>query len=159
VDVIARSGLDWPLVVAGDGPDRGAIEAAAARASRDVRFLGWIDQTAAAAWLSHASLLVFPSRGPESLSRVLIEASALGVPIAAMNTGGTPDIVVHEQTGLLSTTPEGLAGDVRRLREDDRLRTRLGLAARQHAQDRFDTVAVVRRIEALYGRVLAERRS
>ena len=48
-------------------------------------------------------MLIFPSRGPESLSRVLIEASALGVPIAAMDTGGTRDIVEHDVTGLLST--------------------------------------------------------
>ena len=73
--------------------------------------VGWVDQEAAAAWLAHASLLIFTSRGPESLSRVLIEASALGVPIAAMNTGGTPDIVVDEETGLLSDTPEELAAD------------------------------------------------
>ena len=50
-------------------------------------------------WLAHASMLIFPSRGPESLSRVLIEASALGVPIAAMNTGGTPDIVDRRRNG------------------------------------------------------------
>ena len=114
---LEQAELDWPLVVAGDGPDRAALErAAAARSDRDVRLIGWIDQEAAAAWLAHASMLIFPSRGPESLSRVLIEASALGVPIAAMNTGGTPDIVVDEETGLLSATPEELAADVRRLR-------------------------------------------
>ena len=62
--------------------------------------------TQAIAWLAHASLLIFPSRGPESLSRVLLEASALGVPIAAMDTGGTPDIVKHGETGLLSATPK-----------------------------------------------------
>ena len=75
-------------------------------------------------------MLIFPSRGPESLSRVLIEASALGVPIAAMDTGGTRDIVEHDVTGLLSTSPEGLAADVRRLRQDEALRRRLGEAAR-----------------------------
>src|SRR5205823_2049090 len=101
---------------------------------------------AAAAWLGHASVLVFPSRGPESLSRVLIEASALGVAIAAMNTGGTTDIIVDEETGLLSATPEELASDVRRLREDDRLRARLSVAAREHARDRFEAGAVVRRV-------------
>ena len=83
--------------------------------------------------MAHASMLIFPSRGPESLSRVLIEASALGVPIAAMNTGGTPDIVVDERTGLLSETPEALAADVRRLRADPDLRARLGAAAQAHA--------------------------
>ncbi len=94
-------------------------------------------------------MLVFPSRGPESLSRVLIEASALGIPIAAMNTGGTPDIVEDQSTGLLSATPEELAGDVRRLAADEGLRGRLGAAARERAQ-RFDAPAVVERMERLY---------
>jgi glycosyltransferase involved in cell wall biosynthesis len=158
VDVIDRANLDWPLVIAGDGPDRGAIEAAAARSGRSVHLLGWIDRAAAAAWMAHASVLVFPSRGPESLSRVLIEASALGVPIAAMNTGGTSDIVIHERTGLLSTTAEGLAADVRRLRHDSDLRTRLATAARQHAHAHFDSEIVVGRIEKLYDDLLGERR-
>jgi glycosyltransferase involved in cell wall biosynthesis len=95
-------------------------------------------------------MLIFPSRGPESLSRVLIEASALGVPIAAMDTGGTRDIIIDEQTGLLSATPDELADDVRRLRADAGLRARLGGAARVHAEERFDAPAVVARIEALY---------
>jgi glycogen synthase len=109
------------------------------------------------AWLAHASLLIFPSRGPESLSRVLIEASALGVPIAAMNTGGTPDIIEHEVTGLLASTPEALADGVRRLRGDEELRSRLGSAARQHAERAFDAPAVVERVERLYHELIMER--
>ncbi len=150
VDVVERAALDWPLVIVGDGPERAALEARATRSTHDIRFAGWVDQDAATAWLAHASLLVFPSRGPESLSRVLIEASALGVPIAAMTTGGTPDIVVHSQTGLLSDSPEGLAADVRLLRSDEALRTRLGSAARTLVEARFDAPAVVARVEQLY---------
>ena len=157
VPTIVKAGLDWPLVIAGTGPDREAIAAAAADSGRDVRLIGWIDQPAAAAWMAHASMLIFPSRGPESLSRVLIEASALGVPIAAMNTGGTPDIIVHEQTGLLSTTPEGLAEDVRRLRADADLRARLSSAARVYVEERFDAPSVVSRIEALYLELTSRR--
>jgi glycosyltransferase involved in cell wall biosynthesis len=153
VDVVERAGLDWPLVIVGDGPERAALEARAAASTREFRFVGWVDQVAATAWLAHASLLVFPSRGPESLSRVLIEASALGVPIAAMNTGGTRDIVVHETTGLLSGSPEALAADVRRLRADDALRARLGAAARAFVGRRFDAPAVVERVERLYREV------
>jgi glycogen synthase len=150
VPTIERADLDWPLVIAGDGPDRAAIEAAARRSGRDIRLVGWIDQDATAAWMAHAAMLLFPSRGPESLSRVLIEASALGVPIAAINTGGTPDIVTHERTGLLSLTADDFARDVRRLRGDAGLRARLGLAAREQAAAEFDAPAVVERIEALY---------
>jgi glycosyltransferase involved in cell wall biosynthesis len=150
VPTIEKSGLDWPLVIAGTGPEHDAIAAAAARSGRDVRLIGWIGQPAAAAWMAHASMLIFPSRGPESLSRVLIEASALGVPIAAMDTGGTRDIIVDEQTGLLSAAPDELAEDVRRLRADADLRARLSAAARVCADERFDAAAVVARIEALY---------
>ena len=110
VDVVERARLDWPLVDRRRWPrsrrDRGR---GADDRDRDVRLVGWVDRTQTTAWLAHASLLIFTSRGPESLSRVLLEASALGVPIAAMNTGGTPDIVKHGETGLLSSTPEALA--------------------------------------------------
>ena len=103
-------------------------------------------------------MLIFPSRGPESLSRVLIEASALGVPIAAMTTGGTTDIIEHDVTGLLSDTAAGLADDVRRLRHDDALRRRLGEAAARQAAERFDSRAVAARIRALYRELLEGRR-
>ncbi len=101
-------------------------------------------------------MLIFPSRGPESLSRVLLEASALGVPIAAMNTGGTPDIIAHEDTGLLSTTFDGLADDVKRLRADEGLRTRLGAAARHRIEQAFDASSVLDRIESLYRQLLED---
>jgi glycogen(starch) synthase len=149
MEVADRAGLEWPLVIAGDGPDRQPLEAAARRSGRRVRFTGWVDQAQAAAWLAHADILLFPSRGPESLSRVLIEASALGVPIAAMNTGGTPDIIEDEVTGLLSQTPGELAEDLRRLLADPMLRSRLGAAAQERAK-RFDSPTVVERIERLY---------
>jgi glycosyltransferase involved in cell wall biosynthesis len=155
VPVAERAGLRWPLVIAGDGPERAAIAASAATSGRDIRLVGWVDRDAATAWLAHASALVFPSRGPESLSRVLIEASALGVPIAAMNTGGTPDVVEHEVTGLLSLTPEALADDLRRLVDDPLLRSRLGNAARERAQVRFDSHAVVPKVEGLYREVIS----
>jgi glycosyltransferase involved in cell wall biosynthesis len=153
--IVERAGLDWPLVVAGDGPDRAELEVKARQSARDIRLVGWVDQRQAAAWLAHASMLIFTSRGPESLSRVLIEASALGVPIAAMKTGGTPDIVKHGQTGLLSDTPDALAADVKRLRADEGLRQRLGAAARLLAEQAFDAPAVVARIESVYTSVRA----
>jgi glycosyltransferase involved in cell wall biosynthesis len=90
---------------------------------------------------------------------VLLEASALGVPIAAMNTGGTPDIVKHELTGLLSQTPQELADDVRRLRTDPELRSRLGHAAMHLAEAFFDATAVVGRIEQLYTELLEGRKA
>lgn len=150
IDVITRADLPWKLIVAGDGPDRAALEREARASGRQVEFTGWTDNVAAARLLGGAAMLIFPSRGPESLSRVLIEASALGVPIAAMDTGGTRDIIEPGITGLLSATPEGLADDVRRLAADPALRARLGDRARLKAEREFDAPAVVERIERIY---------
>ncbi len=158
VPVVTRAALDWPLIIAGSGPDEQAIAAAARASGRDIRMIGWIDQAASAAWMGHASMLIFPSRGPESLSRVLIEASALGVPIAAMNTGGTPDIIMDGRTGLLSSSPDELARDIRRLRDDGSLREQLGAAARAHARAHFDAPGVVARLDALYTELAGGRR-
>lgn len=154
--VAREARLEWPLVIAGDGPDRSALEAEAAQFSSNVRFTGWLDAEEAMRWLAHTELLIFPSRGPESLSRVLIEASALGIPIAAMQTGGTADIIDDERTGLLSSAPDELAADVRRLSRDADLRKRLGSAARQQATDRFDSRAVIAKVQDLYESLVAE---
>ena len=150
VDVAERARLQMPLVVVGDGPERSAIEQAAVAAQRDLRVVGWQGRDEVFRWMSHASLLIFPSNCLETLSRVLIEASALGVAIAAMNTGGTEDIVVHESTGLLSTSVAGLAADVVRLTADADLRARLGDRAAARAQSEFDLPVVVTRMETLY---------
>ncbi|HNV02361.1 MAG TPA: glycosyltransferase family 4 protein [Vicinamibacterales bacterium] len=155
---VERARLPWPLAVVGDGALRPRLEAEARRLSRDARFLGWVERERAMAWLSHASLLVFPSRGPESLSRVLLEAAAVGVPIAAMNTGGTGDIVRHGVTGLLSETPEGLGDDVARLVSDRGLAADLARRAREHVESRFDTPVVVERLLALYRDLIDRRR-
>jgi glycosyltransferase involved in cell wall biosynthesis len=147
---VDRARLPWPLVVVGDGPERASLEREAGERGRDVRFTGWLSRDAALGWLAHASLLVFPSHGPESLSRVLVEAGALAVPVAAMNTGGTRDIVVAGSTGLLSATPEQLGEDVARLVCDEGLRRRLGAAAAVHVERTFDAATVVERVERLY---------
>ena len=115
-----------------------------------MRFTGWLGRDEAVIWLAHASLLVFPSYGPESLSRVLLESAALGVPIAAMNTGGTIDIVRHEQTGLLSSTPTELGDHVARLVADRALAARLANQARADVERHFEAASVVAQIEALY---------
>ena len=148
---IAR--LDIPLVIVGDGSERSRLEKEAGEAGHAVRFTGWLPRTDVLAWMRHAALLVFPSYGPESLSRVLLEAAALGRPIAAMETGGTGDIVIHEQTGLLSRSTEELGRHVAALRANAELRQRLGDAACQHVRRTFDAPVVVEQVEALYERL------
>jgi glycosyltransferase involved in cell wall biosynthesis len=86
---------------------------------------------------------------------VLIEAAALGTPIAAMDTGGTRDIIQHRVTGLLSPDVEGFARDLAELAADERLRHALGHAAGLDVHARFSATSVVERVEQVYRQLLA----
>jgi glycosyltransferase involved in cell wall biosynthesis len=157
IPALRTARLDWPLVVVGDGSQRASLEAAARASGIAVQFTGWLPRQEALRWLRHAEMLVFPSHGPESLSRVLLEAGALAIPVAAMDTGGTRDIVVDETTGLVSTTVDDLGSDIARLRSDPELRAKLGAAARARIQQTFDSAMIVAKIEALYAQLAAKR--
>ncbi len=152
---IERASLRLPVVIVGDGPDRPVIERWSRESGRDLTLTGWLPREQALGWLAAAAALVFPSQGPESLSRVLLEASALGVPIAAMDTGGTRDIILPGRTGLLSDNASGLGDDLARLLANPALARRLGAGARAHVEATFASDRVVGRIEAVYCEVAA----
>ena len=75
------------LVVVGDGPERAALEA---RAGRDlagrVMFTGQLANAATA--YQAADLLVFPSRGGDSMPAAVIEAGLTGLPALVTDVGG-----------------------------------------------------------------------
>jgi glycosyltransferase involved in cell wall biosynthesis len=154
VQAVVDAGIHWPIVVVGDGPDRGALEASARAAGVDLRVVGWRPREEVWAWIRHASILAFPSYGPESLSRVLIESAALGTPIAAMDTGGTTDILQPDRTALLAADPAAFALALGRLAGDEVLRGQLGAAARADVRARFAAPLVVARVAALYESLL-----
>ena len=87
---------------------------------------------------------------------MLLEASAIGIPIAAMDTGGSRDIVVDQKTGLLSQTSDGLAQAVADLYKDERLRQVLAGAAKRRMEAKFSTVNVISQMEALYGQLVGK---
>lgn len=154
---LKAAGIDWPIVVIGDGPLRRSLGSEGRALGLDVRELGWLPRRDVWIWMRHATMLAFPSYGPESLSRVLLEAAALGVPIAAMATGGTRDILHPGTTGLLSATAEEFARDLARLAADERLRASLGAAARGDVRVRFAAPSVVARVEQVYRSLLSPR--
>ena len=154
VPALADAGVSLPVVVVGDGPLRPSVESAAAARGLDLRVVGWRPRDEVWAWMRHARVLAYPSYGPESLSRVLVEAAALGTPIAAMATGGTGDILTHQSTALLSSSADAWAADVRTLATHEETGLRLGAAARADVHARFDAPGVVTRVEQVYRLVL-----
>jgi len=119
-----RRNEDVTLLVAGDGPERAKIEAAA---PGNVRFLGAQPREKVFELLraADASLL---SSDWESFSLVAAESLAVGTPVIASAAGGIAEVVEHERNGLL-VPPGELADAIRRYFDDDELRSRLRAAA------------------------------
>lgn len=91
----------------------------------------------------------------EGLPVALMEALALGLPVAVTAVGGVPGAVTDGVEGRLvpPRDPEALAEAIAELADDDALRARMGAAARE-TSERFDIAAATARIEAVYREVV-----
>lgn len=152
VSAVAESKTSLPLVVLGEGSLTQELKFDAARLGVELITRGWAHREDVLRALARATALVFPSLWPEPLSRVLLESLSLGVPIAAMDTGGTREILEHERSGLVVADREGLAGAIARIVDDDALRRSLSAGARERSLS-FAPSALVPRYEAVYRRL------
>lgn len=82
VDAWRRSGVRWPLVAAGTGRERAALEAAG------VRVVGWVPHADMAGVYRSARVVVFAPRWQEPFGIAGLEALWCGVPVAAWESGG-----------------------------------------------------------------------
>ncbi len=143
---------DWNLVVAGDGPERPALEALARSlpGGDRIRFLG--DVKAVPALLSRASLGVLLPSANEGLSNSILEYMAAGLPSVVTDCGGNAELVADGETGrVVAPGDHAAAGEAMAiLMRDEGLRRRLGLAARRSLEDHFRPQAVVAQFRALY---------
>jgi glycogen(starch) synthase len=145
------------LTIAGDGSEREALQRRAERlsVSQAVEFLGWVAPDEVPALIARSSMVVMPSRWREPFGLVALEAAQGGRPIVATTRGGLPEIVVSGETGLLvdSDDPRALAEGVLYLLDRPGMATRMGAAARERAERRFDWETFVDAYDRLYRRL------
>jgi len=149
----ACASLGRPLVIAGAGPERRALEAEARARGADVRFAGRLDREALARAYDEAAGVVLAARRGEGLPNVVLEAMAHGRPVVATACAGTRDLLVDGENGLL--VPAGdeaaLARALGRLDAEPDLASRLAAAARTTAE-RFEWSRVEPLLEAALAR-------
>ena len=117
------------LVIAGDGPELGALQA---RQTPGVEFTGRIDEAAKRALLAQAWLLVHAAPR-EGWGLVVMEAAACGTPTLGFDVAGVRDTVIDGHTGHLAQSPEDFERRWTSLAQDDGERDRLGRQARDRA--------------------------
>jgi glycosyltransferase involved in cell wall biosynthesis len=149
---------DAELVVIGDGPLRQQLEQRAAQLgiAGHVHFLG--ERRDARSLLAAFDIFVLSSV-IEGMPNVLLEALAAERPVVATSVGGAPEIVTHEETGLLvpASDPDALASAILRLLAQPVDGARLARAGRALVARRFSTSAMVASYTALYEDLVAER--
>jgi glycosyltransferase involved in cell wall biosynthesis len=141
------------LNLAGDGPERGALEQ---RLGDAATFLGWQRGEDLAKVYASADVFMFASR-TDTFGQVIREAQASGLPVVAVAEGGPVSLIETGQTGLLSlpeTTP--LAAALMRVVNNPLLAERLQQGALRRVKD-CTWEAAMRRLGDGYARALAPR--
>lgn len=146
---------DGFLVIVGDGPYRGRIEAAVQAAGVRDRCLLAGKRDDVRSWLAAMDVFCLSSL-TEGTSITLLEACAEGLPAVVTRVGGNAEIVRDGICGLV--VPPGderaLATAVLSLREDAALRQRMGAAARARVADEYSLDRMVQAYVAVYRAVL-----
>jgi glycosyltransferase involved in cell wall biosynthesis len=121
-----------------------------------VQWLGFRDDVPEL--LAASDIFALPSVD-EPFGRAIVEAMASEKPVVATRSGGVPEIVVEDETGLL--VPPGddreLAVALGRLAESEGLRRRMGKAGRERAMRLFDVDRTAARVQELYEEILSDR--
>lgn len=120
---------NYQLVLVGEGSERKWLKANLRHATLPGVLLG----DALADAFANMDAFVFPSE-TDTFGLVILEAMAAGVPVI-VSKGGGPQFQVEEgETGFIAENTAGFTRALIRLKEDPALRSRMGLAARKHAQ-------------------------
>lgn len=150
----------WGLLLVGDGPEReGFARKLTARGLIDrAQFAGAIDYDGVPEFYQQMDMLVMPTqttkRIREQFGRVLVEAMASGVPVIGSTCGAIPEVI--QDAGLVVTEgdADALAGAMRRLLFDGKLRERLALAGRQRVESHYSWERVAEMTHELFRQVL-----
>jgi glycosyltransferase involved in cell wall biosynthesis len=123
---------DITLVVAGDGPERAALEARARELGIDgrVSFLGAVPRERVLRLFGAGDATVLSSAW-ENFPHTVVEALAVGCPVIATAVGGVPEVVTDGDNGLLVAPGDAhaLGAAIARFFGDAELRARLAAAA------------------------------
>ena len=155
VDQLLKSGADVELIIAGEGHETANLQAAIDQLGRQerIRLLGYRTDTKD---LFQAMDLFALSSLREGLPNVVLEAMALGVPVAATRVAGVPRLIRHGENGLLIEpgSLDELVGALGQAQADPALRQRLAAEGRRTVEEKHSFRVRMDKIAALYDRLL-----
>jgi glycosyltransferase involved in cell wall biosynthesis len=150
----AFSGLDYKLVIIGNGPLYPELKERAEQLSLNVEFIKNVDNQDLPVYLNKSSLFVLPSI-LEGHPKTLIEAMSCGLPVIGADSPGIREIIQHNENGYLcGTDPQSIRQAVVKLMNDAELQKRLGENARKYVLDNFAFEKIVEMELRMYRSIL-----
>ncbi|NKC16881.1 MAG: glycosyltransferase [Gammaproteobacteria bacterium] len=143
-------GLDWQLLIIGDGPCREAVEDLFAPMAERVRFVGKVEPESVVQVLGACDLYVWPAVN-EAFGLAFLEAQTAGLPVVSCQTRGVPDVVANGETGLLIPPDDAraLALAVEELLKNDAKRMQMAAAGAHRCQRLHGIAPAARRLKTL----------
>lgn len=151
----AFSGIDRPdlqLLVVGDGPQLPAIREKIAALGIGPRVTLAGQQTNPETWLQAMDVFCLPSYANEGVPQAILQAMLCGLPIVTTPVGAILEAVTDSRSALVVPPRDAaaLAVAIERLLGDPELATRLGMAAREAAVQRFSKTSMLDRMEQVF---------
>ncbi len=147
------------LTIVGDGPLKAEVGKyiTTHHLQGSITMTGWLQQQDLVPYYEQADVFVGPSiehtnGWREAFGVVFAEASAMGLPIIATNTGGIKDIVKHEVNGLIvpQKNAQAIANAISRLRQDPDLAIKFGKQGRDYVSSNLSWDTVITRYVNLF---------
>ena len=126
-------------------------------ARRATDFLGHVEERALSQLYANCDIFVAPSL-TESFGLIYLEAMAHAKPVVAFRTGGVPEVVVHNETGILAElgNVHELANALIGLIKKAEMRKEMGVRGYNRFLARFTVKRMVEETEACYRQVIVE---
>jgi len=152
---VLQQRCDAQFLIAGDGPLADQV-LAAIRDEPRIKCIGFYPHVPEL--MSVLDVLAVSSLW-EGLGRSVTEAMIMGVPVAATAVDGVPELVHHQQTGLLSPPrdPDSLAANILRLISQPEESQRMARRAKSRVVPRFGADRMLEQIDSLYWTLLQEK--
>ncbi|MCK5861536.1 MAG: glycosyltransferase, partial [Candidatus Hydrogenedentes bacterium] len=161
--VRAAATIQAPVVIAGDGPERGKIMKLAEELGLDIAFPGVLSPEELNTHLHACTVFAFPSvERSEAFGLSILEAHACGKPVVATRLGTGVEYVNEDGKTGLNVPPknaDALANALNKLLADTELRTRMGAYARERVRTQFDAASIARQEYELYEKAMQLNRS
>ena len=161
METVQKKDDEVKLVIIGDGVLREELTQRATSKRINCEFLGVKNSQEIRNWINRAMIFCVPSiiasnGDAESFGIVFAEAQSMGVPVVSFSSGGIPEVVSHNETGLLAEQKDtaALAEHLLELLGDEEKRKKFSANGKELIREKFDIRKQSIKLEEYYSRLI-----